>query len=61
MSSGKSREQIWQEWNDLVNMSPSEIEDWLETGESRSVGDTGDANSTGRASARRIIEIKRTR
>jgi hypothetical protein len=42
-------------------MSPSEIEDWLDTEESKSVGDTGDTNSTGRHSAERIIEIRRTR
>jgi hypothetical protein len=61
MSSSKSRDQIWTEWDGLVNMSPSEIETWLDTEESRSVGDTGDAESTGRASARRIVEIKRTK
>lgn len=61
MSSSKSRDQIWDEWQDLVNMSPGEIEDWLDTEESKSVGDTGDENSTGRASAERIVEIKRTK
>jgi hypothetical protein len=61
MSSSKSRDQIWSEWQDLVNMSPSEIEDWLGTEESKSVGDTGDAASTGRRSAERIVEIRRTR
>ncbi|MEO0744320.1 MAG: DUF3140 domain-containing protein [Pseudomonadota bacterium] len=60
MSSSKSRDQIWTEWQDLVNMSPSEVEDWLETDASKSVGDTGDADSTGRASAKRIITVKRT-
>ena len=58
--SDKSREEIWSEWRDLVNMEPKEIEDWLETEESKSVGDTGDADSTGRNSGKRIIEIKRT-
>ncbi|SNT23392.1 DUF3140 domain-containing protein [Tropicimonas sediminicola] len=61
MSSSKSRDQIWSEWRDLVNMSPAEIEDWLETEQSKSVGDTGDAGSTGRDSGRRIVEIKRSR
>lgn len=60
MSSSKSREQIWSEWSDLVNMSPSELEDWLETDESKSVGDTGDENSTGHASGEKIVKIKRT-
>ncbi|WP_281980891.1 DUF3140 domain-containing protein [Thalassorhabdomicrobium marinisediminis] len=58
--SDKSREEIWSEWRDLVNMAPKEIEDWLATDESKSVGDTGDADSTGRKSGKRIIEIKRT-
>lgn len=61
MSSSKSRDRIWDEWNDLVNMRPSEIEDWLATDESKSVGDTGDEDSTGRDSGRQIVEIKRTR
>ena len=60
MSSSKSKEEIWEEWRDLVNMSPSEIEDWLDTEESKSVGDSGDASSTGRASGKRIVKIKRT-
>ncbi|APX10539.1 DUF3140 domain-containing protein [Tateyamaria omphalii] len=60
MSSSKSRDQIWTEWREQVNMSPSEIEAWLDTDESKSVGDTGDARSTGRASAKRIVKIKRT-
>jgi hypothetical protein len=61
MSTSKPRDQIWAEWRELVNMSPSEIEDWLGSEESASVGDTGDERSTGRQSARRIIDIKRTR
>ncbi|MEL6800578.1 MAG: DUF3140 domain-containing protein [Pseudomonadota bacterium] len=61
MSSSKSRNQIWDEWRDLVNMSPSELEDWLDTDDSKSVGDTGDSTSTGRKSGAKIVEIKRTR
>jgi hypothetical protein len=43
-------------------MSADEIEEWLETEESRSVGQTkpGAAESIGRASARRIAAILRT-
>ncbi|MEY8842095.1 DUF3140 domain-containing protein, partial [Cribrihabitans sp. XS_ASV171] len=45
----------------LVNMAPKELEDWLETEESRSVGDTGgQGESTGHQSGRRIVRIKRT-
>ncbi|MCZ4260263.1 DUF3140 domain-containing protein [Limimaricola sp. G21655-S1] len=59
--SGKSHEQVWEEFRDLVNMAPKEIEDFLDTEESRSVGDTGgDGESTGHKSGKRIVEIKRT-
>ena len=60
MASQKSRDTVWSEWQELVNMAPAELEDWLETEESRSVGDSGQGESTGHASGRRIVEIKRT-
>ena len=57
----KSKDEIWDEWGDLVNMSPKEIEDFLDTEESKKVGqDSGDGESKGRKSAKKIIEIKRT-
>ncbi len=46
-------------FRDAVNMSPTELEAWLETDESKSVGDRDDGESTGHASGRRIVEIKR--
>lgn len=61
MASSKSHEEIWNEWRELVNMPASDLEDWLESEESKSVGDTGDADSTGRESGQRIVEIKRTK
>ncbi len=61
MSSSKSRDNIWNEWRELVNMQPKELEDWLETDDSASVGDTnGDGESTGHKSGKRIVTIKRT-
>lgn len=44
-----------------VNMTAAEIEAWLQTGESKSVGMTrpGDKESVGRQSARKIIHILR--
>ena len=61
MSSSKSHETIWDEFRELVNMQPAEIESWLETEESRSVGaDSGDGESIGHKSGERIVEIKRT-
>ena len=59
--SGKSRDEIWREWTELVNMGPKELEDWLGTDESRSVGDDSSAESTGHASGRRIVALRRTR
>ncbi|GGY49615.1 DUF3140 domain-containing protein [Parvularcula lutaonensis] len=57
----KDREQVWDEWRDLVNMQPKELEEWLKTEESRSVGaDSGDGESKGHKSGKRIVEIKRT-
>lgn len=58
--SEKSRDEIWDEWREKVNMAPKELEDWLETEESKSVGDSDGGESTGYASGRRIVEIKRT-
>jgi hypothetical protein len=41
-----------------VNMTAAEIEAWLETRESKSVGqDSGDGESIGRKSGRRIVAI----
>lgn len=60
MGSSKSREEIWSEWRDLVNIAPKELEDWLETEESKSVGDDDDGESTGHKSGRRIVKIQRT-
>ncbi|EBA10591.1 DUF3140 domain-containing protein [Roseobacter sp. CCS2] len=60
MSSSKSHEEIWDEWRELVNLSPSALEDWLDTDASKSVGDNDGSESTGHKSGRRIVEIKRT-
>ena len=59
--SDKSRDEIWDEWKDRVNMAPKELEEWLDTDESKSVGsDSGDGESKGHKSGRRIVKIKRT-
>lgn len=56
----EGKEAIYQEFKDNINMSPSEIENWLDTDESKSVGiDSGDGESKGRKSAKKIIEIRR--
>ena len=58
--SEKSRDEIWDEWREKVNMAPKELEEWLDTDESKSVGDSDSGESTGHKSGRRIVEIKRT-
>lgn len=61
MPSAKSQDEIWAEWSDLVNMTPQALERWLQTEESRSVGDTsGEGESTGHKSGRRIVQIMAT-
>jgi hypothetical protein len=59
---GQALDEVWPQWKDAVNMTASQLESWLETEESTSVGDTsGDGESTGHASGRRIVELLRTR
>ena len=54
----KSDEQVVEEFNEAVNMSRKELEDWLETDESKSVGQSdGGGESKGHESGRRIVEI----
>ncbi|MCF6509224.1 DUF3140 domain-containing protein [Blastococcus sp. MG754426] len=50
------------EFGEAVNMTAGELEQWLATEESRSVGQKdGDGESTGHASGRRIVELLRTK
>ena len=42
-------------------MQPKELEEWLETEESKSVGDSDGSESTGHRSGRRIVDIKHTK
>ncbi|MGA8211621.1 MAG: DUF3140 domain-containing protein [Nocardioidaceae bacterium] len=53
-------EDVWEDWRDAVNMTAGDLETWLETDESRSVGQ-GDGESTGHRSGRRIAAILRTK
>ena len=52
------KSEVYDEFRDCVNMQPKELEDWLDTEESRSVGDSDGGESTGHRSGRRIVEIK---
>lgn len=61
MASNKTRDDIWREWTELLNIPPAELESWLQTKESQSAGDFKSGESTGHKSGRHIVEIKRTR
>ena len=53
------RKEIRKEFHDVVNMSKKELEEWLETEESKAVGmDSGDGESVGHKSGKRIVELK---
>jgi hypothetical protein len=54
------QQEIYDDFRDAVNMAPKELEEWLDTDESKSVGDSDSGESTGHRSGRRIVEIKRT-
>ena len=56
-------DQIAKDFQAAVNMTPAELERWLETEESLSVGWTseGEGQSVGHHSGRRIVEIKRNK
>ncbi|MGC1515451.1 MAG: DUF3140 domain-containing protein [Maribacter sp.] len=55
----KSEDTIYKEFYDAVNMTPSALEEWLQTEKSKSVGqDSGDGEAIGHKSGRQIIDIK---
>jgi hypothetical protein len=52
------RQQIIDEFDDSVNMTRKELEDWLQTDESKSVGQKdGGGESKGHESGRRIVKL----
>ena len=59
--SDDDRKAIRKEFRSAVNMAPKELQEWLETEESRSVGQVreGEQEAVGHRSGRRIVEIKR--
>jgi len=60
MSKG-DRDEIRRRFDEAVNMAPAELEEWLETEESRKVGWKADgrSESIGHASGRRIVGLLR--
>ena len=55
------KDEVYSDFMDAVNMAPKELEEWLETEESKSVGDNDGGESTGHRSGRRIVDIKNTK
>ena len=54
------RQRIIEEFDEAVNMAPKELEEWLGTEESKSVGQSdGGGESKGHESGRKIVEINR--
>ncbi|KAK4050869.1 hypothetical protein OIV83_003291 [Microbotryomycetes sp. JL201] len=54
----KSEDQVIEEFNDHVNMTADELEEWLETEESQESGWGGESGeTTGHQSGRKIVEI----
>ena len=52
------RQQVIEEFDEAVNMTPKELEEWLQTEESKSVGQCdGGGESKGHESGRMIVEI----
>lgn len=53
------RKQTRAEFDDVVNLTPKQLRDWLDTEESKSVGQKdGGGESTGHASGRRIVDLQ---
>ena len=50
---------VWDEFREAVTRTPEQLEDWLETDESRAVGQKsgGGGESTGHESGRHIVKI----
>ena len=57
------RAEIARAFDEAVNMSPGELERWLESEESRSVGwiHEGESEAVGHQEGRRIVQIKRAK
>ncbi|MEU9230162.1 DUF3140 domain-containing protein [Streptomyces massasporeus] len=56
------REETWNDFRELVNMAPADLEKWLESDDSQNAGQHQDGGeSTGHASGRRIVAILRAK
>lgn len=59
----KEDKAVVDEFREIVNMTPKELENWLDTDESKSVGQKKDGNSesTGHKSGRQIVKLLHTK
>ncbi|OEJ28595.1 DNA-binding protein [Streptomyces agglomeratus] len=56
------RDEIVEQFKEAVNLPPAELDKWLRSDESQSVGQReNDGESVGHASGRRIVELLRTK
>ncbi|MEZ0607130.1 DUF3140 domain-containing protein [Fibrella sp. WM1] len=55
----QEKKEVYSEFNEVVNMSATTLEKWLDTAESKKVGqkDDDDAESVGHQSGKKIIKI----
>jgi hypothetical protein len=58
---GQDRDETRNAFGEAVNMTARELEEWLGTEESLSVGQSDGGESVGHSSGRRIVELLRTR
>lgn len=59
--SEQERQDTLDHFDEAVNMTADELEKWLDTDQSREVGQKDSGESTGHASGRRIVKLLRTR
>ncbi|GAA1406034.1 DUF3140 domain-containing protein [Catellatospora coxensis] len=55
------RDQTYRDFGDAVNMTQAALEKWLDSADSRAVGQKDGGESTGHASGRRIVGLLRTK
>lgn len=55
------RDETYRDFDDAVNMTPAALEKWLDSADSKAVGQKKGGESTGHASGRRIIGLLRTK
>ena len=57
-----SENETWSEFRKIVNMTASELDKWLQSDESKKVGQkSGGKESTGHSSGRRIVSILKSK